>query len=1281
MKKRFLSKSLIAKIALVLVIILLFEFSFSEPVSADVGALGGQLLNPIINLVVYLADGVINILQSALTNIDDSFTYIDITKDKTSWWFAVKAVVVGVVLVVGAIAVTIFTGGAAAPAIVATVAGYVAGAGIGIAAGGAIYLAVYPQFGEKINAVVFGNSFVYPTIYITPETILKNQISLFDVNYFKKETYSQTQQNEQINKYIEYLNEHSIGYPQMLKQKMIEKYKKTLTDQTGNLSTKLREVISQVYTTIRDVALVAMLIVIIYVAIRMLLALTPKEKSRYKESAVNCVIGLVLILIMHFIMSASVTLLEMITNSITLTNNVYDISEDEVNNLLNSDSDAYDNAISGVMLEIAGEQLYNKVKDPDADDSNPEPPAIYSGMKLVNNGKEKITYVKASNFTEQARYMAQKLYTLDDDNNTVETWEHIGWAFVYIMLVVLTLAFVVMYAKRTLYMAALTMFAPVVGVMYPINRVNGSRAHTLNLWFREYMGNLIIQPFHLLLYTIFIGSAMAMAIHNPVYVIIAIMGLMFVEKLLKDLLGIQDTRIGSLGKSLQDTTRAIKTTEKAATSIAKTVGRTASKATHAIGNAAVGLAASKGRQAEGEEENNTNSTPRVQQNPQNAEIGKEGGELPPPTAGAQNPQSQDEGLDNGARQPREQKAERKKLDEVATMDKYFSEGGKQNSDGEYFNPYTDEFDPNYNPLTDPLFQVNSKVNKEVDEAATMQKYMSEGGRQNAYGEYYDLDRDEFDANYNPLTDSAFQVYSNENTGIGSGTGSASSLDEDTLSLVDDYNNAVRPFSVINGTGGDVGDVLRTDGYRDMLETDNDKLVRMETRDMPDDRNPMASALSPAAGAENINISTNGIDNLGTIENTETARENGRTTTSSSYSSSNSGITSFNIPSGSQNIPDGNNLRTEVIDFESKAQARGENRISTGEDAPSNNNTIDSESKAQERRENVGASSARPRVNSAPQNNSRIPAPSDNNTSQNNDRTNIRTNNNPEPAPSNNGNPAPANNNAPQNNSRTNAGGQTNNGRSPEPTNNNAPQNNNATNAGTQTNNTTNSTQDDSRAYAGTNLDPNNNGKYASEHVNDGAPITAEDVARKVEKGMNVAGTVGSKAAGVVGSVVDGVIDTALAGVSGDLGGVADAVLGTATDSLNIVTGGTSRGSSSSGKPQTAQKAPVQKEEKIIEDARIVQQKTQWTTSEANAFARNCKNKGIPDDRNIGEVGIVYKKASESEKPYIIELSKILYESKRNGKSFDDAKSVLERAGMKSSTMDAFKKMYDNLIAS
>jgi len=359
----------------------------------------------------------------------------------------------------------------------------------------------------------------------------------------------------------------------------------------NTLIATMRNIVSQVYVTVRDICLVAMLIVMIYVAIRGLIALSPKEKSRYKENFVNCLVGMILIVSAHFIMSISVTLVDMIAEGIaTATDDVQvvsggnaeNMSEGELKGIAEQNSGS-DGSVYGGAITVTGEKIYKALEDagyPNVTLTS-EPSwwqKVADKLPFVNYGDEYVVTIQCSSFTEQARYMCQEIYDVDKDGErTNENWNYIGWALVYIMFVILTIAFVLLYGKRVFYMAALTMFAPIIGVRYPINRIGGSRAQTLNLWFKEYMGNLIMQPFHLFLYTIFVGSAMEAAINSPIYVIIALVGILVVEKLLKDMLGIQDTRIGGLGKALQDTNRAIKTAERTTASVAKGIGRAASR--------------------------------------------------------------------------------------------------------------------------------------------------------------------------------------------------------------------------------------------------------------------------------------------------------------------------------------------------------------------------------------------------------------------------------------------------------------------------------------------------------------------------------------------------------------------------------------------------------------------------------------------------------------------------------------------------------------------------------
>ena len=1198
MKEIFISKSLIAKIALVLVVIILLEFTISsKPVQA--ASLGGTLLNPIVNLVVYLADGAIQILQSALTTIDQTFTYIDITKEKKSWIAAIVAVIVGIVLVVGSVIAIVYTAGGAAPAIVSTIAsmgGSLIGAGALSATAGGIYLATYPQFGSKIDAVVFGNSFVYMQIYITPETILKNQIQLFNVNFFDRGISNET-------------------------------------DSTASLASTLRTIVSQVYHTIRDISLVAMLIVIIYVAIRLLMALTPKEKSRYKESIVNCVVGFLLILFMHYMMSISVSILEQITNSIAISNSVYDIEEDEdaVDSYIRHHPEVLTQTVSGVSLTIEGEELYKKVIDEDSGES------LYPGIMPTDENE---VMVQASNFTEQARYMSQKLYELNDDDETVETWEHIGWSFVYIMLVVLTVSFVFMYGKRTLYMAALTMFAPIIGVLYPINRVNGSRSHALNLWFKEYFGNLIIQPFHLLLYTIFIGSAMSMAVNNPVYVIIAIMGLMFVEQLLKDILGIQDTRIGGLAKSLQDTTRAIKTTEKAAVSVAKTVGRTAVRGTNAIGRLTTKgiekIASSKDAEDNSEEGSENNRQIREQRNPIPSS-GDGGNNLPPPTASGQSPvELEDESDKDVIEKDRKDKQE---LGQVARFDETkktlkdrdkLEEGIKDEEDakrlqGRLPNETLDSTE--YNKI-DKRTQSLLKDKSQLEEAIEKEEIAGRGNS-DIVKEY----RKDLQAVNTELDSIGYNEKRDDNK-----IATPEWMDSDIVSMLKSDSGIY--------IGGNEGKVF----YQ---RADNDKIIDMITLDRPNAGEQLAMAAGNESSASTMNIQN--IEEPRTARSTDIEMENRRRSTSSASTASNSKSTSYNFSDNSRIVQGGNDSNN----FETSSTIReGYRTVDGGLDKNGNPKPINNI-------ENVNLGETQGSTIDVGSNNVRT------NNSQNANVTRTRRTNHIQ-SNGNSGN-SQTNINSSSGGDTTTADNTQNSSSGGDTTTTNNTQNSSSGRDTTTTNNTQNSSSTEEQTSTETNNSDTGNSAVNKQH--DNRSNSGEKLARGIQKGMDVAGTITDRTTSVVGTAVEGVIDTALNAVSGNVGATANTVIGTATGVIGTATGAPRRASSSetssSNKSTKSSKQPNQNVQTIMKDAGLSEE-------EAKSIEVACKKFRINDDRNMAEVGKVWKKTSEADKSKIFELAQILIEVKRDGGNIQQAEKTLDNARVGSNTKELLLKMYKNL---
>ena len=121
--------------------------------------------------------------------------------------------------------------------------------------------------------------------------------------------------------------------------------------------------------------------------------------------------------------------------------------------------------------------------------------------------------------------------------NLDDAGESFGFIILYIILIVLTTMFAIRYMKRVIYVAFLTLIAPLVALTYPIDKIKDGQAQAFNMWFREYIFNVLIQPFHLLIYSVLVGSAMELANEHMIYAIVTIGFLIPAEKLLRKFFG------------------------------------------------------------------------------------------------------------------------------------------------------------------------------------------------------------------------------------------------------------------------------------------------------------------------------------------------------------------------------------------------------------------------------------------------------------------------------------------------------------------------------------------------------------------------------------------------------------------------------------------------------------------------------------------------------------------------------------------------------------------------
>lgn len=965
MKKIFDFKSVLTKVALIMAIIILFEFVMSRPVKAETASFGGTLLEPIVSFMAFLGDGAISIMQSALLGEDTSYIYVDLSKDGTfSLTNLIRtaleaAVGIGAALATQALLAFVTGGTSLIVQIVAVGVG-----AVGVLGMNAVYYST--PLGTMISAM-FGDSFVYSSVAITPENILNNKMSFFNVDFFNKAKYS---------------SESTDG-----------------TRQVQSAVESIRNVVSQVYVTVRDIALILMVIIGIVLVIKMLLENRPMEKKKITDLLVNCIEGLAIIIMMHYIMYILVNINNSIASSIS---NVTEYSsEDEAKSSLNDGSgnpDESKGTPTGQQFVIeekgSNNKIYEKFKDLA---SNFDGDAIADGklwnVKCEEKDGKYVTTILANNFTEIARYRMQKVYDVDsnDEDNKSTSLDRISWGIVYILLVAITVVYVWLYAKRVIYIAVLTMLAPIVGVMFPLNRSEGGRAQTLNYWLREYVGALTMQPFQCLLYSVLIGGAMQMALNNPIYAIVALISMVTLERFIKSLIGMPESNIGGLGKALGETTKGINNMTKAANKVVGTMAKAG--AAGAIAGAGLinkGIDAAEdaknsfmqgyneeagkirtkddaGKLDEGKDKKEKLNDPLQAYDPLQADIDaytdkeanllKDGDKKPESGVTEENfdpeamgippemadeireingwGKTQDAGLDLYEGDEKNKEGE---LDEEATLSNYLAEGFGQNDKGEFFNPYTDEYDPNYNPLNDAAFRVDKDGNplpleegkekakasdsenlfeNKLDEEATLQNYQDAGFTKNIDGEYFNPYTDEFDASYNPLNDPAFRVEKqnaeNENT---SSKGKAMASDNSANEKFLGGNGTMDAYSTPDGN-------IRLNRTNGPMEKDNsvqsgNKNAKREGRAQasnntvnfpgngtPDGKDPMAMAMAANSGITHTTVGVGEAKpgkSSNTIEFSSSTMSTGGASTSNARGSS----SSLGSVAGATSMPDGSN---------------------------------------------------------------------------------------------------------------------------------------------------------------------------------------------------------------------------------------------------------------------------------------------------------------------------------------------------------------------------------------
>ena len=286
------------------------------------------------------------------------------------------------------------------------------------------------------------NKFKVPNMLYSPETIFGNRIAALDVNFLRANKYTAVSDST------------------------------SASDKAQSAASSISKVIAKWYKGFRNLAIVGLLSVLVYLGIRILISTAATDKAKYKENLQDWLVALCLVFVIHFIMSGILMLSDNVTELLTGSDN-----------------------------------------------------SMFKVTAISENGN-KLTF--NTNLTGLIRLQAEG----DDWHDAT------AYAIMYLIIIGYTVAFTIMYFKRFLYIAFLTMIAPLVALTYPIDKAGDSKAQAFNFWFKEYVMNVILQPVHLLLYMALIGAASDLVARNPLYALVAIAFLIPAEKFIKNMFGL-----------------------------------------------------------------------------------------------------------------------------------------------------------------------------------------------------------------------------------------------------------------------------------------------------------------------------------------------------------------------------------------------------------------------------------------------------------------------------------------------------------------------------------------------------------------------------------------------------------------------------------------------------------------------------------------------------------------------------------------------------------------------
>ena len=487
---KFYNKSISKVIIIPTLFIIIFNCIFPTVSKADSG-IGGQLFKPLMKAVQSIGDSILNVLQDVMMPGSPKAVVkrnmADLSADELK--------------VLGSTLTSVASGLTKVPILGDALVFVDNGIVNGIEWVKSKFTGDEPEYDQLKE---FYKVHVLPIILYSPATIFYNRVPALDVNFIKpsvtyaggKGTYTTADKSSILNT------------PKYTQKKTSSN---NATKYENNTAYQLRDTIATWYTGFRNIAMVALLSVLIYVAIRIILSSTAGETAKYKQMLQDWALAICLLFVMHYMMA----LLMDLTDSLT------DIVDDK-----------------NVISQDTGQDIFMQNM------------RIQADCGYDSEGKEDMSF-------------------------------QFGYTLIYIALIFYTVIFTCKYLIRLVYLAFLTMIAPLVAVSYPLDKIGDGKAQAFTIWFREYVFNILLQPMHMLLYTMMVSSVSDFAQKNPIYAVVAIGFLLPAERLVRKMFGFDKAQEGGLssavtGAAVMNTVSSIAGKAKSAIPSISTGGKSSS---------------------------------------------------------------------------------------------------------------------------------------------------------------------------------------------------------------------------------------------------------------------------------------------------------------------------------------------------------------------------------------------------------------------------------------------------------------------------------------------------------------------------------------------------------------------------------------------------------------------------------------------------------------------------------------------------------------------------------